>query len=201
MISNKTIHGIVLRVKRISSPFLTETQYSASLSVLWKNQLTSPFFIDLAEKKSPTSWESRHQVKGKEKQFSIKKENGQCKGSRLSRALAKLDSHSEALRVSEALYQITIGSSIYSTSIYHFEPYTKGFSVPAPSTYTAVEAPKEEFGVFLVSNGSNHAYHSKIIAPEFAHSQGINSMSKHHMPIDVVTIIGTQDIVSKEMDR
>ncbi|KAM3360707.1 hypothetical protein P3S68_015561 [Capsicum galapagoense] len=105
----------------------------------------------------------------------------------------------------EALFsiasQITIGSSIYSTSIYHFEPYTEGFSVPAPSTYTAVKAPKEEFGVFLVSNGSNRAYHRKIIAPEFAHSQGINSMSKHYMPVDVVTIIGTQDILSEEMDR
>ncbi|KAF3644640.1 hypothetical protein T459_19659 [Capsicum annuum] len=97
--------------------------------------------------------------------------------------------------------QMTIGSLIYSTSIYHFKPYTEGFSVPAPSTYTAVEAPKEEFGVFLVSNGSNRTYHRKIIAPEFAHSQGLNSMSKHHMPIDVVTIIGTQDIVSEEMDR
>ncbi|KAK4409319.1 NADH dehydrogenase [ubiquinone] iron-sulfur protein 2 [Sesamum angolense] len=85
---------------------------------------------------------------------------------------------------------MTTGSSVYSTSIHHFEPYTEGFSVPASSTYTAVEAPKGEFGVFLVSNGSNRPYRRKIRAPGFAHSQGLDSMSKHHMPADVVTIIG-----------
>ncbi|GJT15576.1 cytochrome c biogenesis FN [Tanacetum coccineum] len=94
---------------------------------------------------------------------------------------------------------MTTGSSVYSTSIHYFEPYTEGFSVPAPSTYTAVEAPKGEFGVFLVSNGSNHPYCHKIRAPGSAHSQGLNSMSKHHMPADVVTIIGTQDIMSGEI--
>ncbi|KAK1548822.1 hypothetical protein Q3G72_021604 [Acer saccharum] len=60
---------------------------------------------------------------------------------------------------------MTTGSSVYSTSIHHFKPYTEGFSVPAPSTYTAVEAPKGEFGVFLVSNGSNRPYRRKIRAP------------------------------------
>ncbi|KAG5096304.1 hypothetical protein JHK82_046158 [Glycine max] len=84
---------------------------------------------------------------------------------------------------------MTTGSSVYSTSIHHFELYTEGFSVPAPSTYTAVEAPKGEFGVFLVSNGSNRPYRRKIRAPGSAHSQGLDSMSKHHMPADVVTII------------
>ncbi|CAI8607168.1 unnamed protein product [Vicia faba] len=84
---------------------------------------------------------------------------------------------------------MTTGSSVYSTSIHHFELYTEGFSVPAPSTYTSVEAPKGEFGVFLVSNGSNHPYRRKIRAPGSAHSQGLDSMSKHHMPADVVTII------------
>ncbi|CAI8600281.1 unnamed protein product [Vicia faba] len=84
---------------------------------------------------------------------------------------------------------MTTGSSVYSTSIHHFELYTEGFSVPAPSTYTSVEAPKGEFGVFLVSNGSNRPYRRKIRAPGSAHSQGLDSMSKHHMPADVVTII------------
>ncbi|RZB41028.1 NADH dehydrogenase [ubiquinone] iron-sulfur protein 2, partial [Glycine soja] len=97
--------------------------------------------------------------------------------------------------------KMTTGSSVYSTSIHHFELYTEGFSVPAPSTYTAVEAPKGEFGVFLVSNGSNRPYRRKIRAPGSAHSQGLDSLSKHHMPADVVTIIGTQDIVSGEVDR
>uniref|UniRef100_A0A023T217 NADH dehydrogenase [ubiquinone] iron-sulfur protein 2 n=8 Tax=Chrysobalanaceae TaxID=22973 RepID=A0A023T217_9ROSI len=87
------------------------------------------------------------------------------------------------------------------SSIHHFELYTEGFSVPASSTYTAVEAPKGEFGVFLVSNGSNRPYRCKIRAPGSAHSQGLDFMSKHHMPADVVTIIGTQDIVFGEVDR
>jgi len=85
--------------------------------------------------------------------------------------------------------------------IHHFELYTEGFSVPASSTYTAVEAPKGEFGVFLVSNGSNRPYRCKIRAPGFAHLQGLDFMSKHHMLADVVTIIGTQDIVFGEVDR
>ncbi|KAL3510094.1 hypothetical protein ACH5RR_029495 [Cinchona calisaya] len=94
--------------------------------------------------------------------------------------------------------QMTIGSSVYSTSIHHFEPYTESFSIPAPSTYIVVEAPKGEFGVFLVSNGSNRPYRSKIRAPGSAHSQGLDYMSKHHIPADGVTIMGTQDIVSGE---
>ncbi|GJX55174.1 NADH dehydrogenase [ubiquinone] iron-sulfur protein 2 [Tanacetum coccineum] len=125
-------------------------------------------------------------VRAKRSAFATEKANGQREGSRLSRTLVKLDSHR---------------SSVYSTSIHHFEPYTEGFSIPAPSTYTAVKAPKGEFGVFLVSNGSNHPYRHKIRAPGSAHSQGLDSMYRHHMPAKVVTIICTQDIVSEEVDR
>ena len=85
--------------------------------------------------------------------------------------------------------------------IHHFKHYTEGFTVPAGETYTAVEAPKGEFGVFLVSNGTNKPYRCKIRAPGFAHLQGIDFMSKNHMLADVVTIIGTQDIVFGEVDR
>ena len=85
--------------------------------------------------------------------------------------------------------------------IHHFKHYTEGFSVPAGETYTAVEAPKGEFGVFLVSNGTNRPYRCKIRAPGFAHLQGIDFMSRNHMLADVVTIIGTQDIVFGEVDR
>nr|YP_010439856.1 NADH dehydrogenase subunit 7 [Ophioglossum vulgatum]UTD44902.1 NADH dehydrogenase subunit 7 [Ophioglossum vulgatum] len=87
------------------------------------------------------------------------------------------------------------------SSIHHSKPYTEGFSVPASCTYTAVEAPKGEFGVFPVSNGTNRPYRCKIRAPGFAHSQGPDFMPKHHMPADVVTTTGTQDIVSGEADR
>lgn len=85
--------------------------------------------------------------------------------------------------------------------IHHFKYYTEGFAVPAGETYSHVEAPKGEFGVYLVSNGSNRPYRCKIRAPGFAHLQGLDIMSKNHMLADVVTIIGTQDIVFGEVDR
>lgn len=85
--------------------------------------------------------------------------------------------------------------------IHHFKLYTEGFTVPAGETYTSVEAPKGEFGVYLVSNGTNRPYRCKIRAPGFAHLQGIDFMVKNHMLADVVTIIGTQDIVFGEVDR
>ena len=85
--------------------------------------------------------------------------------------------------------------------IHHFKHYTEGFVVPAGETYTAVEAPKGEFGVYLVSNGTNRPYRCKIRAPGFAHLQGLDFMSRNHMLADVVTIIGTQDIVFGEVDR
>ncbi|CAN6472043.1 unnamed protein product [Victoria cruziana] len=124
-----------------------------------------------------------------------------CPPSRCRMKLSMESGRMQAFSFISIAGQMTTGSSVYSTSIHHFEPYTEGFSVPASSTYTAVEAPKGEFGLFLVSNGSNRPYRRKIRAPGSAHSQGLDSMSKHHMPADVVTIIGTQDIVSGEVDR
>lgn len=85
--------------------------------------------------------------------------------------------------------------------IHHFKLYTEGYTVPKGETYSYVEAPKGEFGVYLVSNGTNKPYRCKIKAPGFAHLQGLNMMSKNHMLADVVTIIGTQDIVFGEIDR
>lgn len=85
--------------------------------------------------------------------------------------------------------------------IHHFKLYSEGTSIAAGETYTAVEAPKGEFGVFLVSNGTNKPYRCKIKAPGFAHLQGLDMMAKGHMIADVVTIIGTQDIVFGEVDR
>jgi NADH dehydrogenase (ubiquinone) Fe-S protein 2 len=85
--------------------------------------------------------------------------------------------------------------------IHHFKLHTEGFSVPAGETYIATEAPKGEFGVFLISNGSNKPYRCKIKAPGFNHLQALDFMSKGHLVADVVTIIGTQDIVFGEVDR
>lgn len=85
--------------------------------------------------------------------------------------------------------------------IHHFKLYSEGFNVSQNETYACVEAPKGEFGVYLVSDGSNKPYRCKIKAPGFLHLQSLNSMSKGHMIADVVTIIGTQDIVFGEVDR
>nr|UQS76171.1 NADH dehydrogenase subunit 7 [Haslea ostrearia]WAJ48207.1 NADH-quinone oxidoreductase subunit D [Haslea ostrearia] len=85
--------------------------------------------------------------------------------------------------------------------IHHFKAYTNGVNVPASETYVGTEAPKGEFGVYLVSNGTNKPYRCKIKAPGFAHLQALEHMSRGHMIADVVTIIGTQDIVFGEIDR
>ena len=85
--------------------------------------------------------------------------------------------------------------------IHHFKLYTEGYRVGPGETYTAVEAPKGEFGVYLVADGGNKPYRCKIRAPGFAHLQGLDFMSRGHMLADVVTIIGTLDIVFGEIDR
>jgi NADH:ubiquinone oxidoreductase subunit D len=73
--------------------------------------------------------------------------------------------------------------------------------VPKGKAYSTIEAPKGEFGVFLVSDGSSKPYRCKIKAPGFFHLQGLPYMTKNHMIADVVTIIGTQDIVFGDIDR
>jgi NADH:ubiquinone oxidoreductase subunit D len=85
--------------------------------------------------------------------------------------------------------------------IHHFKFYTEGFTIPANETYVRVEAPKGEFGVYLLSDDSNKPYRCRIKSPGFLHLQGLDFMSKGHMIADVVTIIGTQDIVFGEIDR
>ncbi|MGS0742179.1 NADH-quinone oxidoreductase subunit D [Glaciimonas sp. GG7] len=85
--------------------------------------------------------------------------------------------------------------------IHHFKLFTEGFHVPPGEAYAAVEHPKGEFGVYIVSDGANKPYRLKIRAPGFPHLQGLNEMAKGHMIADAVTIIGTQDIVFGEIDR
>ncbi|KAF9584117.1 NADH dehydrogenase Fe-S protein subunit 2 ndufs2 [Lunasporangiospora selenospora] len=85
--------------------------------------------------------------------------------------------------------------------IHHFKLYSEGYTVPAGETYTVVEAPKGEFGVHLVSDGSNRPYRCKIRAPGFVHLAGLDFMAKGHFIPDVVTMIGTMDIVFGEVDR
>jgi len=85
--------------------------------------------------------------------------------------------------------------------IHHFKLFTEGFHVPPGEAYAAVEAPKGEFGVYLVSDGANKPYRLKIRAPGFSHLAALDEMSRGHMIADVVAIIGTQDIVFGEIDR
>ena len=85
--------------------------------------------------------------------------------------------------------------------IHHFKLYTEGYHVPAGETYTVVEAPKGEFGVYLVSDGSNRPYRCKIRTPGFAHLQAMDFLCRGHMLADVVAVLGSLDIVFGEVDR
>ena len=85
--------------------------------------------------------------------------------------------------------------------IHHFKLYTEGMHVPAGETYCAVEHPKGEFGIYLASDGANKPYRLKIRAPGFPHLAAMDEMIRGHMIADVVSIIGTMDVVFGEIDR
>ena len=141
--------------------------------------------------------------------------NGDC----YDRYLLRLLEMRESLKIIEqCLNSIEVGVSKNSDSkitppsrkdiktsmeslTHHFKIFTQGFTVEESETYTSSEAPKGEFGVYLKSDGSNRPYRCKIKAPGFSHLQALDFMSKQHLLADVVTIIGTQDIVFGEVDR
>jgi len=85
--------------------------------------------------------------------------------------------------------------------IHHFKLYTEGFHVPAGEVYAAVEAPKGEFGVFLVADGSNRPYKVKIRAPGYAHLAAMDHMGTGHQLADIAALIGSMDVVFGEIDR
>jgi NADH-quinone oxidoreductase subunit D len=85
--------------------------------------------------------------------------------------------------------------------IHHFKLFSEGYCLPEGEVYSAIEHPKGEFGIYLVSDGANKPYRVKIRAPGFAHLAALDEMSRGHMLADVVAIIGTQDIVFGEIDR
>ena len=85
--------------------------------------------------------------------------------------------------------------------IHHFKLFTEGYCTPRGEAYAAVEHPKGEFGVYLVSDGANKPYRLKVRAPGFAHLAAINELIHGHMLADVVAIIGTMDVVFGEIDR
>jgi len=85
--------------------------------------------------------------------------------------------------------------------IHHFLLYTKGYTVPPGDTYTAIEAPKGEMGVYVVSDGSERPYRCHVRAPGFAHLSCFDQISRGHLLADAVAIIGTLDLVFGEVDR
>jgi len=85
--------------------------------------------------------------------------------------------------------------------IHHFKLFTEGYCVPEGEVYAAVEAPKGEFGAYIVSDGANKPYRLKLRAPGFAHLSAMDAMVKGHMLADVVAVIGTMDVVFGEIDR
>jgi NADH-quinone oxidoreductase subunit D len=85
--------------------------------------------------------------------------------------------------------------------IHHFKLFSEGFTVPAGEVYAAVEAPKGEFGIYLLSDGANKPYRLKIRAPGFPHLAAMDEMARGHMIADVVAILATMDIVFGEIDR
>ncbi len=91
--------------------------------------------------------------------------------------------------------------SSMESQIHHFKLFTEGYCVPAGEVYSAVEHPKGEFGVYMISDGANKPYRVKVRAAGFAHLSALNEMVKGHMLADVVAVIGTQDIVFGEVDR
>ena len=85
--------------------------------------------------------------------------------------------------------------------IHHFKLYTEGYRVPPGEVYAAVEAPKGEFGVYLVSDGTNKPYRCKLRAPGFAHLQAMDFLCRGHMLADISAVLGSLDIVFGEVDR
>lgn len=151
-----------------------------------------------------------------ELQFSIPVgNNGDC----FDRYLIRLEEMKQSLVIIEQCFKIIQEGPVKSVNnkftppvrtdmktsmealIHHFKFHTESIKLPFGETYTASEAPKGEFGLYLISNSSEKPYRCKIKAPGFGHLQALNYMCENHLIADVVTIIGTQDIVFGEVDR
>ncbi|GBN29155.1 NADH dehydrogenase [ubiquinone] iron-sulfur protein 2, mitochondrial, partial [Araneus ventricosus] len=121
----------------------------------------------------------------------------------LKAASSSEDSNASTLKESEnhTIDAFVLKNTSMESLIHHFKIFTQGYPVPPGATYTAVEAPKGEFGVYLVSDGSSRPYRCKIKAPGFAHLAALDHIGERHMLADIVAIIGTLDVVFGEIDR
>jgi NADH-quinone oxidoreductase subunit D len=124
--------------------------------------------------------------------------NGDC----YDRYLVRVEEIKQSMSIiKQCLAKMPVGPVRVEGTIHHFKLFTEGYKVPAGETYTAVEAPKGEFGVYLVADGTNKPYRCYVRAPGFAHLQALNFISKGHMLADVVANIGSMDVVFGEIDR
>jgi NADH-quinone oxidoreductase subunit D len=141
--------------------------------------------------------------------------NGDC----FDRYVIRMEEMRQSLRIMKQCIEMMPGGPVHSDEgkvvpptraemkrsmealIHHFKLYTEGYHVPAGEVYAAVEAPKGEFGVYLVSDGGNKPYKCKIRAPGYAHLQAMDHLCKGHMLADVAAILGSIDIVFGEVDR
>ncbi|MAB14553.1 NADH-quinone oxidoreductase subunit D [Parvibaculum sp.] len=141
--------------------------------------------------------------------------NGDC----YDRYLIRMEEMRQSIRIMKQCIEMMPGGPVHNTDhkvtapsrkdmkrsmealIHHFKLYTEGYHVPAGEVYAAVEAPKGEFGVFLVADGTNRPYKCKIRAPGYAHLQAMDYLCKGHMLADVSAILGSLDIVFGEVDR
>jgi len=194
-------------------------QRNADIGIVSKQDVLDWGFSGVMARGSGLAWDLRRSQPYEvysELKFDIPVgKNGDC----YDRYLVRMDEMRQSLRIMKQCIEMMPEGPINTTDgkiappkrgqmkqsmealIHHFKLYTEGYHVPAGEVYAAVEAPKGEFGVFLVSDGTNKPYKCKIRAPGFAHLQAMDYLCRGHMLADVAAILGSIDIVFGEVDR
>ncbi|MDO8423804.1 MAG: NADH-quinone oxidoreductase subunit D [Parvibaculum sp.] len=194
-------------------------QRNADIGIVSKQDVLDWGFSGVMARGSGLAWDLRraqpYEVYSEMKFDVPVGKNGDC----YDRYLVRMDEMRQSLRIIKQCIEMMPEGPVNTTDgkiappkrsemktsmealIHHFKLYTEGYHVPAGEVYAAVEAPKGEFGVFLVSDGSNKPYKCKIRAPGFAHLQAMDFLCRGHMLADVAAILGSIDIVFGEVDR
>lgn len=194
-------------------------QRNADIGIVSKQDVLDWGFSGVMARGSGLAWDLRRSQPYEvysEMKFDVPVgKNGDC----YDRYLVRMDEMRQSLRIIKQCIEMMPEGPVNTTDgkiappkraemktsmealIHHFKLYTEGYHVPAGEVYAAVEAPKGEFGVFLVSDGSNKPYKCKIRAPGFAHLQAMDFLCRGHMLADVAAILGSLDIVFGEVDR
>lgn len=229
-INNETLDDIYFFIKNFST-HLVEVENILNSNRIWKQRLSGIGIVNsymalnwgfsgVMLRGSGYSWDLRklNTFDNSYSNFKFRIPKG-TKGDCYDRFIIRIEEMRESLSILEQALNILPRGPVLSSNlkmiapsryqmkksmeslIHHFKLFTEGFSILSSSTYYSIEAPKGEFGLFLVTQGSNKPYRCHIRAPGFFHLQSINEMSKGLMIADLVTIIGTQDIVFGEVDR